>query len=116
VGVSDAPDHISARQQEVRARLDVLDGLGGDPLDHPQQLDRVLAGTDRLMELLDEAEAVTAQRRRWVAFGLLVLAAVLILLVVLKVVPPLVLLGAVLVLAAAAALLASTRNAPAAGS
>ena len=116
MGVSDSPDHISARQQEVRAQLDVLDGLGGDPLDHPEQLDRVLAGTDRLMELVDEVEAVAAQRRRWVAAGLLVLAAVLILLTVLKVVPAFVLLAAVLVLAAAAALLISTRNAPAVSS
>jgi hypothetical protein len=113
VGVSDSPERVSARQRDLRAQLEVLDGLGGEPLDHPEQLGRVLADTDRLMQAFDEIEAVAARRRRRVAYGLLAVAAVLTVLVVVRVLPAVVLLGAVLLLAAAAGLLIGTRNAPA---
>jgi hypothetical protein len=116
VGVSESPDQLADRRRDLRARLAALDDLGGEPLDHPEQLGRVFAGADRLMAVVDGIEAVAARRRRWLAYGLLVLTAVLTGLVAFAVLPAFILLVALLVLVAAVGLLLSTRDAPAAGS
>jgi hypothetical protein len=116
VGASESPDRLAGRRRELLDRLETLDGLGGDPLDHPEQLGRVFAGADRCLEVVDGAEAVTAQRLRWVAFALLAVAAGGAVLVAVGVFPAVVLFGVLVLLVAAGGLLFAIRNAPAASS
>jgi hypothetical protein len=116
VSAPEPPDQLADRRRALQVELDALTGLGGDPLDHPDQLNRVFAGADRCLEVVNEAEAGIARRLRWVAFGLLVVAAVLAILVAFDVFPAVVLLGALLVLAAAVGLLFAIHKAPAARS
>lgn len=115
MGASPLPDRLADHRRELQAQLAALTDLGGDPLDHPEQLNHVFAGADQCLEVVDAAEARIAQRLRWVAFALLVVAAALAVLVAFGVFPAVVLLGALLLLAAAIGLLFATRKAPALG-
>ena len=54
MGASESPDQLADRWRELQARLATLDDLGGEPLDHPEQLDRVFAGADRCLDVVDE--------------------------------------------------------------
>jgi acyl dehydratase len=116
VGVSDAPDQLADRRRVLREQFVALDDLSGEPLDHPEQLDRVFADADRLMDLVDEIAARTAGRLRWVAFGLLTVAALLAVLVAFGVLPVPVLIAVLLVLVAAVGILYGIRNTPTARS
>jgi hypothetical protein len=112
VGASSRRAELLERQRELRARHDALGGLGAEPPYDAGQLDRVFAGTDELMTVVDELAGEAAQRRLMLTFVLLGVAALAAVLVAAGVLPAWALLGVVVVLAAAIALWLTTRAVP----
>ena len=110
---SDTSGQLADRRAALVDQLVALDGRGGEAIDHPRELDRVFAAADRLLEVVDQLQAGTARRLRWLAFGLLAVAALLAVLVTVGVLPALALLGVLLALVLAVGLLVSVHNAPA---